>query len=150
MENASSPRQLWMATLATASPDRLGALVTRLEPLPLYQLLRPPEVGLVMVRGRMGGTGNAFNLGEMPLTRCVVQLENILGFGYVGGRSLRHGELAALCDALLQNPLWHDRVYAQVIVPLLTEAIDRKQQQRSKTEGTTVNFLTLARETDRV
>jgi alpha-D-ribose 1-methylphosphonate 5-triphosphate synthase subunit PhnG len=40
-----------------------------------YDLVRQPETGLVMVRGRMGGTGSPFNLGEVTVTRCVVRLE---------------------------------------------------------------------------
>ncbi|MEO0802200.1 MAG: phosphonate C-P lyase system protein PhnG [Cyanobacteria bacterium J06642_2] len=43
-----------------------------------------------------GGTGQSFNLGEMTIARCVVQMEGpepgqpIAGFGYVAGRSLQH------------------------------------------------------------
>ena len=66
---------------------------------------------------------------EMTLTRCVVQIVQpdhpaIAGFGYVAGRSHRHAELAALCDALLQHDDWAEGVHAQVLAPL--PAADRK------------------------
>lgn len=61
-------RQSWMATLAQAATDRLEQCVAELDGLPVYQFLRSPEVGLTMVRGRAGGDGQPFNLGEMTLT----------------------------------------------------------------------------------
>ena len=64
-------RKTWMATLAKASPARLAALFPD---LPEHKVLRQPEIGAVMVRGRVGGTGAAFNLGEMTVTRASVQL----------------------------------------------------------------------------
>ena len=38
------------------------------------ELLRGPETGLVMVRGRIGGGGAPFNLGEATVTRATVRL----------------------------------------------------------------------------
>jgi len=143
-------RQAWMATLAKSELELLEKLVSKLGTLPNYSFLRCPEIGLAMVRGRAGGTGEAFNLGEITMTRCVVQLESqteeaIAGFGYVAGRSLRHAELAAVCDALLQTPNWHDQIQAEIIQPLQIES--QKQQERKQREAaaTKVNFLTMVR-----
>jgi alpha-D-ribose 1-methylphosphonate 5-triphosphate synthase subunit PhnG len=138
-------RQVWMATLAKASLEQLADYLATLDSLPVYQFLRPPETGLVMVRGRAGGTGQLFNLGEMTMTRCVVQMGEITGFGYVGGRSHRHAELAALCDALLQIPEWHDQVWATVIQPLQAAYQDHQEKQSRETEATRVNFFTMVR-----
>jgi alpha-D-ribose 1-methylphosphonate 5-triphosphate synthase subunit PhnG len=148
--NAVLQRQNWMAILAKALPSSLEARVATLEALPDYELLRPPEIGLTMVRGRAGGTGQPFNLGEMTLTRCVVQVQfadhdPIAGFGYVAGRSQRHAELAALCDALLQHPTWQDGVQSQVIEPLAQEARQRQEAQARQVEATRVNFFTMLR-----
>ena len=150
MVKPATPRQTWIATLAKAPLVLLEQYVAALGILPDYRFLRSPEVGLIMVRGRMDGSGAPFNLGEMTLTRCVVQLsastgEAVAGFGYVAGRSQRHAELAALCDALLQHADWSDRVQAHVIAPL--QAIDQAQQaqQAQQTEATRVNFFTLLR-----
>ncbi len=110
-----------------------------------------------MVRGRAGGVGQVFNLGEMTLTRCVVQLfaksevepidrqEPIMGFGYVGGRSHRHAELAALCDGLLQHRDWREKVWASVIEPLREISDKKREQQQQQTAATKVDFFTMLR-----
>ncbi|MEL7082979.1 MAG: phosphonate C-P lyase system protein PhnG [Cyanobacteria bacterium P01_A01_bin.3] len=141
-------RQQWMATLAKSSLADLDARLTGLE-LPEYSMLRSPEIGLVMVRGRAGGTGQPFNLGEMTVTRCVVQVAGpegeISGFGYVAGRSRRHAELAAVGDALMQHPSWRQRVQKAAIVPLQAIADQHRAQQQEQTESTRVNFFTMPR-----
>ena len=69
-----------------------------------YQLIRAPEIGMTLVRGRMGGNGAPFNVGEMSVTRCVVRLaDGRTGYSYLAGRDKVHAELAALADAHLQG-----------------------------------------------
>ena len=138
-------RQSWMAILAKSSVVDLEQQVKTLGELPEYIFLRQPEIGLAMVRGRAGGTGEIFNLGEMTVTRCVVKVENITGFGYVGGRSKRHAELAAVCDGLLQQPGWFDLVCDRVIQPLQTKLSERQEKQQRQTEATKVEFFTMLR-----
>jgi alpha-D-ribose 1-methylphosphonate 5-triphosphate synthase subunit PhnG len=143
-------RQAWMATLAKAELELLEKLVNTLDNLPNYSFLRCPEIGLTMVRGRAGGTGEPFNLGEITMTRCVVQLESqgdeaITGFGYVAGRSHRHAELAAVCDALLQTPYWHDQIQAEVIQPLQIEHQKQQELKQRQAAATKVNFFTMVR-----
>ena len=78
-----------------------------LGPFPPTALLRRPETGLVMVKGRISGSGAPFCAGEMTTTRAAVRLESgEVGIGYVGGRSARHAEIAAAIDALGQRPDW--------------------------------------------
>ena len=98
-------RQIWMGLLARAPADRVNALWQDLDLAPAFTWLRRPETGSVMVRGRAGGTGAAFNIGEMTVTRCALQIEGsgVIGHGYVQGRSKRHAEIAALADAFLQT-----------------------------------------------
>lgn len=131
--------------LAKAPLTLLEQCVATLEGVPEYGFLRSPEVGLTMVRGRAEGTGQPFNLGEMTLTRCVVQLGGITGFGYVAGRSKRHAELAALCDGLLQHPDWEGQVQQQVIAPLQVEAQEKRDRNAAEVESTRVNFFTMLR-----
>ncbi|MFE4108607.1 phosphonate C-P lyase system protein PhnG [Almyronema epifaneia] len=150
MKSAPPPaRQAWIATLAKAPLDLLEQQVNSLGNLPDYRFLRSPEIGLAMVRGRTGGTGSPFNLGEMTLTRCVVQLaaDNTLltGFGYVAGRSPRHAELAAVCDALLQHPDWQTPVQRQILHPLEQAAQQKRATEAAQAESTRVNFFTLVR-----
>lgn len=134
-----------MATLAKASLEQLEQQVAALGSLPSYRFLREPEIGLTMVRGRAGGTGQVFNLGEMTMTRCVVVVEDVTGFGYVGGRSPRHAELAAVCDALLQLQKWHEAVTTTVLTPLAEAAHRQQDTQQRQTAATKVNFFTLLR-----
>lgn len=147
-------RQQWMATLAKATLPSLEMLFAKVGDLPEYVFLRSPETGLTMVRGRAGGVGQVFNLGEMTLTRCVVQLfaeaqetgsGPIAGFGYVGGRSHRHAELAALGDGLLQHEDWHSQIFWEVIEPLRAIALEKKEQQQRQTAATKVDFFTMLR-----
>src|SRR5262249_27118219 len=109
-------RRRWMSLLALAPTEGLEAGWRQLAEPPPYRVVRGPEVGLVMVRGRAGGTGSRFNLGEMTVTRCTVEVEDgAVGHGYVGGRDRRHAELAAVFDAMLQDDSWRPAVEEQVI-----------------------------------
>ncbi len=138
-------RQIWMAILAKSSVDKIERQVKTLGKLPSYSFLRQPEIGLTMVRGRAGGTGQVFNLGEMTVTRCVVKIGEVTGFGYVGGRSKRHAELAAVCDGLLQQQEWQEIVNTQVIQPLEKIIQQKQDQQQRQTEATKVEFFTMLR-----
>ncbi|NEO53426.1 MAG: phosphonate C-P lyase system protein PhnG [Okeania sp. SIO3B5] len=138
-------RQGWIKTLAKSNLKQLETKVAEIGKLPAYNFIRPPEIGLTMVRGRAGGTGQIFNLGEITITRCAVKIEDIIGFGYVPGRSHRHAELAALCDGLMQLPEWHDVVKSVVIEFIEAEVNQQKEIQQLQTEATKVNFFTIAR-----
>ncbi|MGV6849788.1 MAG: phosphonate C-P lyase system protein PhnG, partial [Marinibacterium sp.] len=70
----SERRKSWMSLLAKAPERDLLDLWRSYDLLPEFTWLRAPEAGGVMVRGRMGGTGAAFNLGEMTVTRCSLTL----------------------------------------------------------------------------
>jgi alpha-D-ribose 1-methylphosphonate 5-triphosphate synthase subunit PhnG len=134
-----------MATLARTTATELDTLLADHGPLPGYTLPRPPETGLCMVRGRMGGTGRPFNLGEMTLTRCVTQLDDgTVGVAYVTGRDRRQAELAALADAMLQN----GRLPQTALQPLrdAREAAHRTRQEA--VASTRVDFFTLVRGED--
>jgi phosphonate C-P lyase system protein PhnG len=68
--------------------------------------LREPENGLVMVRGRIGGDGAPFNLGEATVSRAAVRLSTgEVGFGYTLGRDRHKAQMIALCDALIQTAI---------------------------------------------
>src|SRR5690606_24690003 len=108
--------------------------------------LRRPELGLAMVRGRAGGTGMRFNLGEVTVTRCTLRLEGgATGTAYVAGRNKRHAELAALLDALLQDPSRRDLLIASVVEPLREAARARQRDRLAKAASTRVEFFTMAR-----
>ena len=139
-------RKRWMAALAKARPEDLEQAWEGTPDQPGYDFLRRPQIGLVMVRGRAGGTGEAFNLGEMTMTRASVRLQSgTVGHGYVAGRRERHAELCAVFDALAQEPARRDDVLARVIEPLEAAAAARRQARRVRTEATKVEFFTMVR-----
>jgi alpha-D-ribose 1-methylphosphonate 5-triphosphate synthase subunit PhnG len=97
-------RRQWMSVLGQAMPEEVDAAWRGHGLSPNFAWLRAPTFCLVMVRGRVNGTGAPFNLGEMTVTRCALQLDSGgVGLGYVAGRHKRHAALAALFDALLQG-----------------------------------------------
>lgn len=145
-------RQRWLATLAKASRAELEALVPKSLDSLVWRYLRPPEVGMIMLRGCNGGDGAPFNLGETSVTRCALQLDHdgrqLAGHGYVLGRDKRHAQLVALLDALLQHPAEHDRLASRVIAPLAAMQEAARKRQAGKAAATKVNFFTLVRGDD--
>jgi alpha-D-ribose 1-methylphosphonate 5-triphosphate synthase subunit PhnG len=138
-------RQRWAGLLAKADHATLRRLVGDWAAAPDYERLRGPEIGLVMLRGRAGGTGEAFNLGEMTITRCSVRLpDGTLGHAYVGGRDPEHCETAAWLDALLQTPAYQDDLLSRVIEPLEREADERRTLAARKAAATRVEFFTMS------
>jgi alpha-D-ribose 1-methylphosphonate 5-triphosphate synthase subunit PhnG len=147
-------RRRWMSVLAKASAAELeqavAAVRDTLGALPAYRLTRRPEVGMTMVRARAGGTGRAFNLGEMTMTRCTLRTDDdLVGTAYVAGRSQRHAELAALFDALLQDAARRPRVAALVVDPLARAQDLRRNRRVERSAGTRVDFFTVVRGEDR-
>lgn len=139
-------RQHWMDLLARAAPVRLSLLVRFLPP---HDLLRGPEVGAVMVRGRVGGTGQPFNLGEMTLTRCTIRLScGTVGHAHVQGRDKSHAIRAAVLDALLQTEQ-AAAMQAQVLAPLAKAETTARQLRAAKAAATKVEFFTLVRGEDK-
>lgn len=136
-------RKHWMAVLARAEAAEVEAHLP--EPLPPHARLRGPEVGLVMVRGRAGGTGAAFNLGEMTVTRCTVRDgAGRIGHAVVAGRDPRRAELAAALDAALQDPARRDGLLHAVVAPLHAAQQAARLATAGKAAATRVEFFALA------
>lgn len=109
-------------------------------------MIRPPETGLVMLRGRIGGSGSAFNLGEATVTRCAVRTaKGHEGHAYIMGRNQAHAKLAAVCDALLQDESQHAEVDAKVLQPLHALMAEQRSLAARKAAATKVDFFTLVR-----
>jgi len=137
-------RRRWMSVLARANAGRIAALLDDCGVLPAYTILRGPEGGLVMVRGRVGGAGSPFNLGEMTVTRCAVRTDTgFIGHAYVAGRRERHAELAALADAMMQDQDRTANVEARVIAPLERHQMQQNSVRASKAAATRVRFFAM-------
>lgn len=145
-ESTPGPRQHWLGLLARATAAELDAAWARLASAPEFARLRPAETGLVTVRGRAGGTGQRFNLGEMTVTRASIRLaDGTVGAGYVAGRNTAHTERVAIFDALLRAGR-----ETETLEPAL-DAIEARlsaarQHTTARAQSTQVDFSTLARE----
>lgn len=139
-------RRRWLSILAKAAPKDVIAAWDGLATRPAYRALRAPEIGMVLVRGRMGGGGDAFNLGEMTVTRAAVRLESgETGIGYVAGRDRRHAEIAAAVDAMMQSPDLRPAVEGAVVARLDRVQIERRDAAARKAAATKVDFFTMVR-----
>ena len=136
-------RQRWMAVLARASADEISECLAGLAALPDAVALRGPEEGLVMVRGRLGGTGGAFNLGEMSVTRCTVRAGGFVGHATVMGRDKARALLAARVDAGLQDRALHAALQTRVIAPLAAGQAAARTADAARAAATKVEFFTL-------
>ena len=135
-----------MGLLARARPADLAALFPG--PDTDFTWARKPEIGLVMVQGRMGGEGGPFNLGEMTVTRCVLQLATgAVGHATVQGRDKDHARRAALIDALWQTD--PAGIETAILTPLKTAETARHATRAAKAAATRVEFFTLVRGEDK-
>jgi alpha-D-ribose 1-methylphosphonate 5-triphosphate synthase subunit PhnG len=138
-------RQAAMAVLAHSDAAAIAGHLSAIA-LPPYEDLREPENGLVMVRGRIGGDGAAFNLGEATVSRAAVRLAGgEVGFGYTLGRDRNKARMIALCDALVQSDEFAGPVEAKVLAPLRAAMIDARDRKAAETAATRVDFYTLVR-----
>jgi alpha-D-ribose 1-methylphosphonate 5-triphosphate synthase subunit PhnG len=146
---ATGPRRAAMALLAQAhTPEIRDGLAAVAAPL-RYVELRPVATGLVMVRGRIGGDGAPFNLGEASVTRAAVRMESgEVGFSYLLGRDHDKARLAAVCDALWQTENRRDVIERHVLAPIRGRLERERTRRREQTAATRVDFFTLVRGED--
>jgi alpha-D-ribose 1-methylphosphonate 5-triphosphate synthase subunit PhnG len=108
--------------------------------------LTTPENGLVMVRGRIGGDGAPFNLGEATVSRAAVRLATgEVGFGYTLGRDLEKARMIALCDAMVQSQTFADAIEANVLAPLRSAMLANRDRKSAEAAATRVDFYTMVR-----
>jgi alpha-D-ribose 1-methylphosphonate 5-triphosphate synthase subunit PhnG len=148
MQTASSidvrARKAVLDTLAAAPAKALAELWDRWADKPGHSRVRGPEVGLVMLRGRAGGGGAPFNLGEATVSRASVRIvTGEVGHGYSLGRDMAKAEVIAIIDALWQRH--PDRVEAEIIRPLQAFAAAADQKRRDESAATRVDFFTMVR-----
>lgn len=141
-------RKAWMGLLAKSPPGALAELWRDLGETPNYVLLRAPEIGSVMVRGRTGAIGSGFNLGEVTVTRCSIRLESGAdGHAYVQGRNKDKALHAALVDGLMQTDA-APRIQDVILTPLREMYATKAASRAAKAAATKVEFFTMARGED--
>jgi len=142
-------RRTAMAVLAQAQADEIATGLERVGDDFKFTELRPAEIGLVMLRGRIGGDGAPFNAGEATVTRAAVQIASgEKGFAYVLGRDVKKARLAALCDALWQTTTHRQSIEQHILEPLRAAQQQRRTRKRAQTAATRVDFFTLVRGED--
>jgi alpha-D-ribose 1-methylphosphonate 5-triphosphate synthase subunit PhnG len=134
-----------MTVLAQAEVEDIARCLDGIA-VPPHAELRQPENGLVMVRGRIGGDGDPFNLGEATVCRAAIRLASgEVGFGYALGRDLAKARMIALCDAMVQSPPHAEAVEAGVLTPLRTAMLEKRRRRSAEAAATRVDFYTMVR-----
>ena len=141
-------RQRRLGLLSRADVADLRKAWEALADKPDWREVRPAEIGLVMARGRIGGSGQAFNLGEVTVSRCAVELASgETGFGQVMGRDKGRARLVALFDALCQTKASAD-IENDLLTPVAEKLAAEDQVSGEQTAATKVDFFTLVRGED--
>lgn len=146
METAIEQRRERLSVLACA---KTKSLVSRWKTLgldPAFTMVRAPQTGIVGLRGRIGGGGEAFNFGEATITRATVKLDNgAIGHAYALGRDETKAKISAVIDALCLDDLRANEIDREIIAPLKAEIDERDTQRAAETAATKVDFFTMAR-----
>jgi alpha-D-ribose 1-methylphosphonate 5-triphosphate synthase subunit PhnG len=144
-----TPRRRAMALLAEAKLQEIADGLAAIRDIGGHIELRPPETGLVMLRGRIGGDGAPFNFGEATVTRCAMQLRTgEIGFSYALGRDCKKARLAALCDALWQSKAHRSAIESCVLAPIGARIERDRDLAARRAAATRVDFFTLVRGED--
>ena len=112
------------------------------------RVVRPPETGLVTLRGRIGGGGSPFNVGELTVTRASVELDGHIGHAYALGRDRKKALQSAICDALCQDETRREMIEQQILKPLRKAEQEADARQAEETAATKVDFFTMVRGED--
>ena len=136
-----------MGVLARASVEELRGAIEAWPEDAQAELLRGPETGLVMLRGRAGGAGAPFNLGEATVARATVRLSSgEIGFSCVLGRDLEKARLTAVFDAVWQREA--EAVDTHLLSLVRRRLADEAHRKAEETAATRVNFFTMTRGED--
>lgn len=139
-------RQRVMRVLTQAPDQQLEDLYAQFADKPQWTFARKPETGLVMTRGRIGGGGAPFNLGETTVTRAAIQLESgEVGHAYCQGRNQRKAAIAAFFDAAWLSQKHKQSVERNIIAPLEKQQLASQKDKLKKAAATKVDFFTMVR-----
>jgi alpha-D-ribose 1-methylphosphonate 5-triphosphate synthase subunit PhnG len=135
--------------LAKASSSELTIAFATFDPAPQAQPVRGPETGLVMVRGRIGGGGDPFNLGEATVTRATIRLSSgTVGHAHALGTDRQKVRLAAIFDALWQEAGTREQVESLLLTPIAARLEAEDRQKAEEAAATRVDFFTMVRGED--
>lgn len=138
-----------MDVLAASPGHEIAACAGALGSLPEAAPVRGPEIGLVMVRGRIGGDGAPFNLGEAAVTRATVRLASgAVGHAYALGQDRAKARLCAVLAAMWSEGARRTDIEAHVLAPLAEARADEVSRVKREAAATRVDFFTMVRGDD--
>jgi alpha-D-ribose 1-methylphosphonate 5-triphosphate synthase subunit PhnG len=146
---AQSNRKRIVDLLARATLTELETALSTLDPAPVFTALRGPETGLVMVKGRIGGGGAPFNLGEATVSRASVRLsDGRIGHGYRLGTDRKAASLSAVLDAVAQDEAVRAALETQLFAHIEARLLADAEKLEAETAATKVDFFTMVRGED--
>jgi alpha-D-ribose 1-methylphosphonate 5-triphosphate synthase subunit PhnG len=148
-QKAQDARRAMMRAMAEANVEEIRSGLAALAFDQAFSVIREPEIGLVMLRGRIGGKGAAFNVGEATVTRAAVKLASgATGVSYLLGRQREKARLAAIVDALWQSPAGRAAVEERILAPIRARWQAENARKAAETLATKVDFFTMVRGED--
>lgn len=148
-ENNNNPRKRVIELLARANTAEVAALWAELAPMPDYTCVRGPETGLVMIKGRIGGAGSPFNLGEATVTRATVRLSNrAIGHAHSLGTDKTKAERTAVFDAMALEAAQYEWLEEKLLTPISERLEHERKNLKAETAATKVDFFTMVRGED--
>ena len=145
MDN-NKDRKEWISALSHADFDSLEKMWEDLSIDISYTFIKKPEIGLTQIQGRMGSTGDPFNIGDTTTTKCIVELNSgDIGYSFLIGRNKKHAIIAAVLDGLLQNNDYHVFINSKIIQPLKQKRIEKISKINNETAASKVDFFTMVR-----
>lgn len=144
-DNINEQRKEWIGLLASADPEWLEQQKKTLELNPTPDFMVRPESGMIMMQARQDGAGSRFNLGEVTVSRCILKLDEVMGYAMVMGSDLRHAELAALFDAMLQMPDTGPDLRDGLVPELRRTQNEHRDKEARDIRSSKVEFFTMKR-----
>lgn len=148
-QSRTQKRQDAMRVFAQTDAQMLEAYYQRFCESLNWKFVRKPETGLVMARGRIGGSGKPFNLGEVTVTRAAVMLSSgETGHAYCLGRDQRKTAIIAVFDAALQSTEHQQTIEDNILMACAAELNRKNAQKSAEAAATKVDFFTMTRGDD--
>ncbi|KJS21994.1 MAG: phosphonate C-P lyase [Clostridiaceae bacterium BRH_c20a] len=107
------------------------------------KVMQKPENGLVMVKMRESSARKLFYLGELLVTECKVQINEVLGVGLVSGDRQELAYYLAVIDAACNAALPETKSWESVLMVEEEKIAAHEAKEHLKLLRTKVNFETM-------
>ncbi len=150
-EDLLCDRGKWVAALMTNPKDKIIELGDRLGARYNAEHKKVPKAGLAMLRLRESVLGEAFNVGELPLSSAKVSLTSQEGHTTEGGALVMADDASlatalAVCDGVLAARWEGAEEVAELVRAGLQTLADEDTQRKQMLASSKVNFALLNQE----